>query len=150
MIDEFKAYHGSAFAELIDESTIPITLFRPDLSNNAVYILNNSIGLFIKHSTKRISPWRFTFQLDHVKNLSNLTGEFEHTFLVLICGRNSIAVINALEVRDLLPLDSPAVSWVSVNTSHNTMLTVEGSTGGLKRKIRKSQPFNQVREILEG
>lgn len=149
MINEFKAYHGSAFAELIDESTVPITLFRPDLSNNAVYILNNSIGLFIKHSTKRISPWRFSFQTDHVKSVLKLTQKFEHTFMVLICGRVSITVLNNLEIQDLLPLNSPTTSWVSVNSGHNTMLTVEGSSGKLKRKIRKSQPFHQVKEILE-
>ena len=149
MINEFKAYHGSAFAELIDESTVPITLFRPDLSNNAVYILNNSIGLFIKHSTKRISPWRFSFQTDHVKSVLKLTQKFEHTFMVLICGRYSIAVLNSQEIEDLLPLNSPVTSWVSVNSSHNTMLTVEGSSGKLKRKIRKSQPFYQIKEILE-
>jgi len=149
MINEFKAYHGSAFAELIDESTVPITLFRPDLSNNAVYLLNNSIGLFIKHSTKRISPWRFSFQAEHVKNVLKLTQKFEHTFMVLICGRYSIAVLNSQEIEELLPLNSPATSWVSVNSSHNTMLTVEGSSGKLKRKIRKSQPFYQVKEILE-
>lgn len=149
MINEFKAYHGSAFAELIDESTVPITLFRPDLSNNAVYILNNSIGLFIKHSTKRISPWRFSFQADHVKNVLKLTQKFDYTFMVLICGRYSIAVLNSQEIEDLLPLNSPVTSWVSVNSSHNTMLTVEGSSGRLKRKIRKSQPFYQVKEILE-
>ena len=149
MINEFKAYHGSAFAELIDESTVPITLFRPDLSNNAVYILNNSIGLFIKHSTKRVSPWRFSFQSDHVTNLQELTQEFDHAFMVLICGRYAIAVLNNCEIRDLLPLNSPSTSWVSVNSSHNTMLTIEGSSGKLKRKIRKSQPFYQVKEILE-
>ena len=149
MINEFKAYHGSAFAELIDESTVPITLFRPDLSNNAVYILNNSIGLFIKHSTKRISPWRFSFQADHVKNVLKLTQKFDYTFMVLICGRYSIAVLNSQEIEDLLPLNSPVTSWVSVNSSHNTMLTVEGSSGKLKRKIRKSQPFYQIKEILE-
>ena len=149
MINEFKAYHGSAFAELIDESTVPITLFRPDLSNNAVYILNNSIGLFIKHSTKRISPWRFSFQADHVKNVLKLTQKFDYTFMVLIFGRYSIAVLNSQEIEDLLPLNSPVTSWVSVNSSHNTMLTVEGSSGRLKRKIRKSQPFYQVKEILE-
>ena len=149
MINEFKAYHGAAFAELIDESSVPITLFRPDLSNNAIYILNDSIGLFVKHSTKRISPWRFSFQIDHVKSVAKLTQKHEVVFMVLICGRNSIAVINIEEIKTLLSLGKPEASWVSVKTSHNTMLTVEGSAGSLKRKIRKSQPFSQVKEILE-
>jgi hypothetical protein len=149
MINEFKAYHGSAFAELIDESAVPITLFRPDLSNNAVYKLNDTIGLYLKHSVKRISPWRFTFHKEHVIELSKLISDFEHVYLVLICGRDSIAVVESDEIKTLLPISSPEASWVSVQTGHNTMLTVEGSAGNLKRKIRKSKPFSKVKEILE-
>jgi len=149
MINEFKAYHGSAFAEIIDESTVPITIFRPDLSNNAIYVLNDSIGLYIKHSVKRISPWRFTFHTEHVEELAKLFTEFELVFLVLICGRDSIAVMDSEEIGELLPLSKPEGAWVSVRTGHNTMLTVEGSAGSLKRKIRKSRPFSKVKEILE-
>jgi hypothetical protein len=149
MINEFKAYHGSAFAELIDDSTVPVTLFRPDLSNNAVYVLNGSIGLYLKHSVKRISPWRFTFHEEHVEEVKNLLTNFDFVFLVLICGRDSIAVIDSDEIGILLPLPKPEPSWISVQTGHNTMLTVEGSAGNLKRKIRKSRPFNNVKEILE-
>jgi hypothetical protein len=149
MINEFKAYHGSAFAELIDESTVPITLFRPDLSNNSIYLLNNSMGLYLKHSVKRISPWRFTFHKEHVEEIAELLEDFEIVNLVLICGRNSIAVIDSDEIKELLPIAKPEASWVSVQTGHNTMLTVEGSAGNLKRKIRKSRPFSRLKEILE-
>jgi hypothetical protein len=149
MINEFKAYHGSAFAEIIDDSTVPITLFRPDLSNNAIYVLNESIGLYVKHSVKRISPWRFTFHKEHVEELRKLLSDFDLVFLVLICGRDSIAVIDAEEIGSLLPISKPESSWVSVQTAHNTMLTVEGSVGNLKQKIRKSRPFSRVKEILE-
>ena len=149
MINEFKAYHGSAFAELIDESAVPITLFRPDLSNNAIYLLNDTIGLYLKHSVKRISPWRFTFHREHIEEMAELLSDFEHVYLVLICGRDSIAVIDSEEIEALLPIATPEASWVSVQTGHNTMLTVEGSAGKLKRKSRKSKPFSKIKEILE-
>ena len=149
MINEFKAYHGSAFVELIDESAIPISLFRPDLRNNAIYVLNDSIGLYLKHSVKRISPWRFTFHKEHVSEITELLLNFEIVYLVLICGRDSIAVIDSDEIKAILPIAKPEASWVSVQTGHNTMLTVEGSSGNLKRKIRKSKPFSRVKETLE-
>jgi len=149
MINEFKAYHGSAFVELIDESGIPITLSRPYLSNNAIYVLNDTIGLYLKHSVKRISPWRFTFHKEHVSEIAELLLNFEIVNLVLICGRDSIAVIDSDEIRAILPITRPEASWVSVQTGHNTMLTVEGSSGNLKRKIRKSKPFSRLKETLE-
>ena len=148
MINEFKSYHGSAFADLIDESLVPIKLFRPNLLNNAYYILDTDIALYVKHSTKRLTPWRFTFHTDHVLELSQILQKHETCFLVLVCGRDSIAVIEKDEILKLLPIDSPALSWVSVQTSHNTSLTIEGSSGSLKRKLKKSKPFWKVRELL--
>ena len=148
MINEFKSYHGSAFAELIDESLVPIKLFRPNLLNNSYYVLDENIGFYVKHSTKRMTPWRFTFLTDHVLELEKIMERHEFCFLVLICGRDSIAVIEKAEILKLLPFASPALSWVSVQTSHNTSLTIEGSSGSLKRKLKKSKPFWRVREIL--
>jgi len=148
LINEFKSYHGSAFAELIDESLVPIKLFRPNLLNNSYYILDENIGFYVKHSTKRMTPWRFTFLTDHVLELEKIMERHEFCFLVLICGRDSIAVIEKAEILKLLPFASPALSWVSVQTSHNTSLTIEGSSGSLKRKLKKSKPFWRVREIL--
>ncbi len=148
MIDEFKSYHGSAFADLIDESMFPITLFRPHLSNNAYYVLNERIGLYVKHSTKRLTPWRFTFQENHIDSLKEMFSKHQHSFLVLVCGRDSIAVVEKTEIESILPIELPEVSWVSVQRSHNTSLTVEGSSGTLKRKIKKTKPFGRVYEIL--
>jgi hypothetical protein len=148
MIDDFKSYHGSAFADLIDESISPIKLFRPDLKNNAYYILNDHIGLYVKHSTKRLTPWRFTFQTEHINNLQEMFSKHQYNFLVLVCGRDSIAVVEKAEIEKILPINNPEVSWVSVQRSHNTSLTVEGSSGALKRKIKKSKPFWRVYEIL--
>ena len=45
MINEFKSYHGSAFADLIDDSSVPIKIFRPDQDNNAFYVSNSNIAL---------------------------------------------------------------------------------------------------------
>jgi hypothetical protein len=148
MINEFKSYHGSAFTDLIDESSIPIKLFRPNLLNNSYYLLDDEIALYVKHSTKRLTPWRFTFHADHVRDLAEILQEREFIFLVLICGRDSIAVIDKDEITRILPLEKPSLSWVSVQTSHNTSLTVEGTSGVLKRKLRKSKPFWKVKELL--
>ena len=117
MINEFKSYHGSVFAELIDESTIPIKLFRPDLGNNSYYILNDHVALYVKHSTKRLTPWRFTFHTNHVEDMKTLFSKHEHVFLVLVCGRDCIAVVERSEIERVLPVDSPSLAWVSVQTS---------------------------------
>jgi hypothetical protein len=148
MIHEFKAYHGSAFLELIDDSTTPISVLRPDLNKNSLYELNGEIGLYLKHSVKRVSPWRFTFQPEHVEDLSLMKEKYNHNFLILICGRNSIAVINSDEFSTLLPVDEALQSWISVRTGHNRMLQIEGSSGSLSRKIRRTNPYIDLKALL--
>jgi hypothetical protein len=84
-----------------------------------------------------------------VEDMKTLFSKHEHVFLVLVCGRDCIAVVERSEIERVLPIDSPSLAWVSVQTSHNTSLTVEGSNGSLKRKLRKSKPFWRVYEILQ-
>ena len=148
MIQEFKAYHGSAFVELLDESTTPISIVRPDLNKNSLYELNGKIGLYLKHSVQRLSPWRFTFQPEHVEDLSMMIRTYEDNFLILVCGRNSIAVINSDEFATLLPMDEISQSWISVRTGHNKMLQIAGSSGSLSRKIRRNNPFINVKVLI--
>ena len=148
MIHEFKTYHGSAFVELIDDSKTPISILRPDLNKNSLYELNGEIGLYLKHSVKRLSPWRFTFQPEHVDDLSTMKETYRNNFLILICGRNSIAVINSDEFSALLPITEISHSWISVRTGHNKMLQIEGSSGSLSRKIRRTNPFIDVKALL--
>ena len=52
MIKEFEFYHGVVLSRLIHSgSSITIKTHKTD--SNASYILNNSIGLYIKHSKKK-------------------------------------------------------------------------------------------------
>lgn len=149
MISEFKSFHGQAFAELIDESRVPITLHRPSPDKNSVYVLNGRIGLYLKHSAARLQPWRFTFHKEHVADLSKLTAKFSDTFLILVCGREALAVLDADDISEVLPLAKPQGSWVSVGSKHNRMLRVEGSIGELSRKLRKSDPCLELRSVIE-
>ena len=148
MIAEFKSYHGSALTDLIDEAPFPITLSRPDLSNNSIYCLNENYALYVKHATAKLTPWSFTFAKKHMLDLREICETYEETFLVLVCGRNCIAVIDTSEIYELLDLEIPRVSWISVYTNHNTSLRIEGADGNLKRKVKKSKPFNRVLDII--
>jgi hypothetical protein len=148
VINEFKIYHGSALAELLDDADTAISIRRLDLQNNAIYILNDRVALYVKHSTARISPWRFSFTLEHVQDLVKLMTDHEDTYLVLVCGKDSIGVANPKQIGKLLNLKNPTPSWVSVQTGHNTGLTVEGSNGALREKLKKSRPFHEVKGKL--
>lgn len=148
MIAEFKSYHGSALADLVDEAPFPITVSRPDLSNNSIYCVNENYALYVKHSAAKLTPWSFTFTRKHMIDLKEITEDYVESFLVLVCGRNCIAVLDAAEINELLDLKIPRVSWISVYTNHNTSLRIEGADGNLSHKVKKSKPFRRVLETI--
>ena len=69
MIKEFEFYHGVVFTKLIHSSKKCISIKSFPTSSNASYIYNENIGIYIKHSTKRLSPWHFSLQKIHLDEI---------------------------------------------------------------------------------
>ena len=71
MIYTYDYYHGSAINRLLDTGkSIKLMNFPSD--TNSSYTLNDKIGLFVKYSEKRISPWRFNFNKSHQQELNHM------------------------------------------------------------------------------
>ena len=149
MIEDFKFYHGVVLAGLVDNYKGKISFQRMVYENNAMYLMNDQIGLYIKHSAARLSPWRFSFQPEHVKDIYALMLGQKNCFLALACGRDCVAVLDQEEIHKLLDYEVLKPQWISVRTTHNRSLTIEGSQGNLKRKILKSKPFERIYSLLE-
>ena len=49
---------------------------------------NEGCDLFIKHSSKRRSPWRYTFTLAHQEEVQRLYEGNEDVFVILIAGED--------------------------------------------------------------
>ena len=78
MIKEFEFYHGVILAKLVHGINTSVLIQTFPSRSNSSYIVNKNIGLFIKYSTKRMSPWRFSFAKDHqdeILNIKNTLGE---------------------------------------------------------------------------
>ncbi len=73
MFDEYELYQGVVLRQIVvgAHAAVRVTPFERDGRVNA-YVLNDSIGLFIKHSSKRLPPWSFTFHLEQVADLLDL------------------------------------------------------------------------------
>ncbi len=149
MIEEFKFYHGVVLAGLVDNFEDKISFQRLVYKNNAMYLINDNIGLYIKHSSARLSPWRFSFQQEHVIDIYALMLSQKNCFLALACGRDCVAVLDQEEIHQLLDHEQIKPQWISVRTTRNRSLTVEGSQGSLKRKILKSKPFDRIYSLIE-
>jgi hypothetical protein len=149
MIEEFKFYHGVVLTGMVDNFKDEISFQRLVYENNAMYLVNDQIGLYIKHSAARLSPWRFSFQHENVLDIYALMLSQKNCFLALVCGRDCVAVLDQEEIHQLLNYDESKSQWISVATNHNRSLTVEGSQGRLKRKLLKTKPYERIYSLIE-
>jgi len=138
MIKEFEFYHGSVFARILHNShrIISVQSFLP--SSNASYVINNDIGIYLKYSTKRLSPWRFTFLKEHQAEIEQMKEQMKNVFLLLVCGSDGIVCLSFDELKQILNDQHEPIEWISVNRNKREMYTVKGSGGDLGFKIGTS------------
>lgn len=137
MIKEFEFYHGAVLANLLHGSGQSITIEPFPSESNASYIVNRNIGLFIKHSIKRMSPWRFSFAKEHQDEILGMKNKLGEVFLLLVCGEDGIVALNFEELKKVFNETHGPVEWISVSRNKNTEYTIKGSDGSLGHKISK-------------
>jgi len=138
MIKEFEFYHGVMLSKLVHSATEPVSLAIYPSPTNASYILNQNIGLYVKHSTKRLSPWRFSFQKLHQDEILEMTTKLDKVFVLLVCGEDGIVTLNFDELKSILDENHEEVEWISAARNPNREYTIKGSNGGLSHKIGKN------------
>ncbi|MBX9892357.1 MAG: hypothetical protein K2Y12_08560 [Chitinophagaceae bacterium] len=138
MIKEFEFYHGAVLSKIVHHRDEKIEVKTYPSTSNASYVINNDIGLYIKHSTKRLSPWRFSFMKQHQLELEDMKRNLSKVFLVLVCGHDGIVTLSYNEVKQVLDDNHGEVEWISASRTKNLEYTINGSDGGLNRKIGKS------------
>lgn len=137
MIKEFEFYHGVALARLLHGTNFAVSLRRFAAEDNAAYILNDNIGIYIKYSTKRLPPWRFTFQKRHQDQLLEMKKHLGAAYLVLVCNGDGLVTLSFEEVSQILDDVHDRTEWISANRSKREMYAVAGSNGKLTFKIGK-------------
>jgi len=148
-----QKYHGAVFKELIDglsnlENSIYYSI-APTNESRSGYIMEVipknepntqpiKLGLFIKHSTKRRPPWRYSFHYVHQVEMDLLKSECNEMFLVLVPGDDGIASINYSMLKEILDENYEEVEWVSLSRKPNQSYRIAGSNGKLRTTLAKN------------
>ncbi|CAM3468409.1 hypothetical protein LLO_0942 [Legionella longbeachae NSW150] len=138
MIKEYYQYHGIVFTQLIQESSSSLQFKTYSHSNNSAYIINDKIGIYIKYCTKRFSPWRFTLLKSHQDTLLEMKQSIGNVYLILMCGKDGIAVLDWIELKTILDSVHEEVEWIAVSRGKNQMYSLSGSDGNLHYKLGRS------------
>lgn len=114
---------------------------------NSSYILNDKVGLYIKYSAKRMSPWRFSMQQEHQDEILEMKNNLSEVFLLLVCGEDGIVTLGFNELKVILNDAHSAVEWISASRNPRKEYTIKGSDGKLARKVGKTDFPKKVFEF---
>lgn len=147
MLREFEFYHGVVLSRLV-HGKMPVQIHTYPTDSNASYVLNGTVGLYVKHSTKRMTPWRFSFQKKHQNEIQEMKEKFNEVFLILVCGDDGVVALNFGELKKILDEQHEEVEWVAVSRGPHEKYAVSGSDGKLKHKISENEfPSKVLKEI---
>lgn len=137
MIKEFEFFHGVVFARLLHgtQRLVSIRAFNPN--SNAAYVVDNTIGIYIKYSSKRMTPWRFTFSPEHRTEIEQLRASMLEVFVVLVCSDDGVVCLSYDELKRILSDQDAGHQWISATRHKREMYSIEGSSGRLEFKVGK-------------
>lgn len=143
MIAEYERYHGVVLWELIAKASAPLSIEARDRTGRLnSFVLNGQTGLHIKHSSKRLAPWQFTFNDDNWREFEGLCGECVSVWVALVCGSDGVICLSATELRTVTQVEAGAVRFVRVDRDRATMYRVFGNDGRLNSaKARGVSPI---------
>lgn len=138
MIKAFEKYHGSVFCRLIHkygEMKIAANINQ----DNSSYLINDSLGIYVKFSTKRLTPWQFTFNEQHYKSIINLFKLCDVGYVIFVCNDDGLCCVDFKDYFKLISdLREGQTKSISISRFKNEQYYVSGSDGELKNKISES------------
>ena len=135
MIKEYEIYHGSVLSHLLRAAGGDFTLEALSDYGNLAYLVNQRTVLYIKYSTKRLSPWSFSFSSTHHTDIFSLHKQFGRIVLALVCGTDGIVAVTFEECQHLLGIPTEKGANITCSRKRREMYAVKCSAGELNTKI---------------
>lgn len=143
-MQDFEFFHGAALVRTIHSGRFrTVELFG---KSNAAYLIDGRIGLYIKYSRKRMSPWSFTFNEDHVREIKEMNDSLDNIFIALVCNNDGICCLDWKEFCTIISIDSMNYpKWIKAGRKKNEKYSVYGIDGNLEHKIGNSDFPNKLK-----
>ncbi len=144
MIKDFEFYHGAALARLLSSGE-KISFVRFGEGRTSAYIVNESVGLYLKYSTKRMAPWSFSFARDHQLEIDSLSTQCQSVVVGLVCHDDGIVALEYPEFRSILDEFHEPTEWIRVTRKAREKYSVSGKDGKLNYKVGE---VDFIRKVL--
>ncbi|MFM8275302.1 MAG: hypothetical protein ACKODX_23620 [Gemmata sp.] len=132
-VQQKDLYHGAALTQLVEHDSFK-ALNKAD-GKYGHYQVNTDRRLIVKLTEKAAAPWSFTFQPDDLDTLrADIASGFQ-TFVVLVCGKTTVCLLEHADFATLIDLNATGQQWIKVEMPKASM-RVRGSAGELKRAVK--------------
>jgi len=111
-------------------------------------VLNEAIPMFIKHTTKKISPWRFSFNKPNQDSLQDVKVKYGSALVVFVCGHDGICCLEFDEFKNVLDYVHEEIEWVSVKRRKHEKYSVAGKDGELRGKVAEGDFIKKICKYL--
>jgi hypothetical protein len=98
-----------------------------------------TMGLYIKYSSKRLSPWRFSFHKRHQDKILEMKKDIGELYLLLVCNDDGVVVLTFDELKQILNENYETVEWISATRNRRQMYSIKGSDGKLSFKVGRDE-----------
>ena len=138
MVAEYQYYHGAVLHELVLQVPGGVSIVSRDLYGRPdAYLVQNRVGLLIKHSSKRLTPWTFTFRPEHLLEVHSLCGQAQDVFVCFVCGDDGIACVPVQSLIAVLDSNASEQAWIRVERRPGEMYRVTGAGGDVRYKLAR-------------
>ena len=153
MLDEYEFYQGAVLRQLVVGNDISLSLsFRPFLREGriAAFVMNGRVGLYIKHSSKTMSPWRFSFSIEQAADLLDLEAKYPDLFVVFVCETDGLVSLPLSALHEIVDFHQTENAWVSVSRPPRNQYAIAGNKDELDRKVARGIGDNLGDDAFEG
>jgi hypothetical protein len=147
VIRESEFYHGAALLRVVTSFDRGVKVTRRADVGAGCYAIEDAVGIYIKYSTSRMPPWRFSFNKEQRAIIRALAQTYGTIATLLVCNDDNMVVLVGGEVDALLGKASSTARWISVRRAPRGMCALAGSAGNLKRRLPDSD-MSPVHEAL--
>lgn len=140
MTDEYVPYYGLLLHSLVQANKNGVQIRQISGFRNGL-LINEKIGLLLKHSTSRLSPWNYSFGQADQKLINHFQVEKVRFKVGLICGFVGVCVVEDTELNHLVDSPFTKTSRITIRTISGGSWDVSGNLGKLKRMKSKSSPW---------
>jgi hypothetical protein len=146
LTQEFERYYGTVFTSLFEEASD--VRIKKVSDNDSAYILNDRLGLYIKHATARISPWNYSFRTNDFAIIDQMGIEVKEIAFGLICGFHGVCLISSDDLKVAGGVFQGDPLRITVRTMRGGSWKVSGTSGELSTTRSKTKPWERFQTYL--